>query len=323
MRFAEVPMYAHGGGSSIGGFAHVYDDNWQCIADIDEQGNVVASYVWGGGIDNLLAVKIGEATYYALTDVQGTVWGYADSSNSVVARWTYDAWGNVLDESVSVPALATIRYRFQGREWSAATGLVNFRMRWYDPETGRWLSKDPIRLGGGLNQYAFCHNDSINRTDADGLKVTNNSQVTIYVKPEKSFTDKCGNSYRTDSAYPILPGKTWPHGQDGISVPTFHDNQVYKVEGKFLLNANLVVNADGGVLNTSNTLNGEWKGVDWLEYLHNRVVVIIDEHDYGEGGPQLLPTFTEEHRPDYTWDNLFRTSNPKNYRNGKLVIDLP
>ena len=147
---------------------HVYDDNWQCIADIDEQGNAVASYVWGGGIDNLLAVKIGEATYYALTDVQGTVWGYADSSNDVVARWTYDAWGNVLDESVSVPALATIRYRFQGREWSSATGLYNFRARWYDPETGRWLSKDPIGLAGGLNLYAFCGNNAINQTDPHG-----------------------------------------------------------------------------------------------------------------------------------------------------------
>ena len=135
---------------------HVYDDNWQVVADIDEQGNVIVSYVWGEGIDNLLAVTIGNATYYALTDVQGTVWGYVDSQNNIVARWLYDAWGNVLSEEIdpSAAALATLRYRFQGREWSVATGLINFRMRWYDAETGRWLSKDPIRLSGGLNLYA-------------------------------------------------------------------------------------------------------------------------------------------------------------------------
>ena len=110
---------------------HVYDDNWQVIADIDEQGNVIASYVWGEGIDNLLAVTIGNATYYALTDVQGTIWGCVDSQNNIVARWTYDAWGNVLSEYIapSASVLAQIRYRFQGRELSAATGLVNFRMR--------------------------------------------------------------------------------------------------------------------------------------------------------------------------------------------------
>ena len=63
----------------------------------------------------------------------------------------------------------TYRYRFQCREWSAATGLVNFRMRWYDAETGRWLSKDPIGLSGGLNLYAFCGNDAMCRTDPSGL----------------------------------------------------------------------------------------------------------------------------------------------------------
>ena len=69
---------------------------------------------------------------------------------SVVARFEYDAWGNILSATSSVPALARNRYRFQCREWSAATGLVNFRARWYDAVTGRWLSKDPIGLSGGL-----------------------------------------------------------------------------------------------------------------------------------------------------------------------------
>ena len=55
-----------------------------------------------------------------------------------------------------------------GREWSAATGLINFRMRWYDAKTGRWLSKDPIGLSGGLNLYAFCGGDSVNYRDPDG-----------------------------------------------------------------------------------------------------------------------------------------------------------
>ncbi|MBO5643190.1 MAG: RHS repeat-associated core domain-containing protein, partial [Kiritimatiellae bacterium] len=84
------------------------------------------------------------------------------------ARWQYDAWGNVLGEEVAVPALASLRYRFQCREWSAATGLVNFRMRWYDAETGRWLSKDPIGLSGGLNLYVLCDDDALNYVDSYG-----------------------------------------------------------------------------------------------------------------------------------------------------------
>ena len=147
---------------------HVCDDGWQVIADLDANGDVVASYVWRDGIDRLLAVKVGGASYYPLTDVQGTVWGYVDSQNNVVARWRYDAWGNVVDEFVSVPAFASLRYRFQCREWSAATGLVNFRMRWYDPETGRWLTKDPIGLNGGLNLYAFCKCNPVDFYDSNG-----------------------------------------------------------------------------------------------------------------------------------------------------------
>ena len=101
---------------------------------------------------------------------QVIVWGYADAHGAVVARWTYDAWGNVLSEEVAARAaeLRAVRYRFQGRERSAATGLVSFRMRWYDPVTGRWLSKDPIGLSGGLNLYAGFYCDPVNFMDAYG-----------------------------------------------------------------------------------------------------------------------------------------------------------
>ena len=154
-----------------GTIRHIYDDRWQCIADIDENNTVVCSYVWGEGIDNLLAVKVGGNAYYPLTDIQGTVWGYVDSANNVVAHFDYDAWGNILASISTVPALARNRYRFQGREWSAVTGLTNFRMRWYDAETGRWVSKDPIGLGGGLNLYVFCGNDAVNCIDSHGTIV--------------------------------------------------------------------------------------------------------------------------------------------------------
>ena len=88
----------------------------------------------------------------------------------VCARPNRTALGrHVVGRRVSASALAVNRYRFQCREWSAATGLVNFRARWYDAVTGRWLSKDPIGLSGGLNLYAFCGNDLVNRLDLYGL----------------------------------------------------------------------------------------------------------------------------------------------------------
>ena len=104
-----------------------------------------------------------------------TVVNAATSTYAFIA-WTggayeHDAWGNVLSDDVAPSAgeLRAVRYRFHGRERSAATGLVNFRMRWYDPVTGRWLSKDPIRLRGGLNLYAFCHGRPLTDMDHYGL----------------------------------------------------------------------------------------------------------------------------------------------------------
>ena len=186
---------------------HVYDDNWQVIADLDSNGNVLRSYVWGEGIDRLLAVKVGAKSYAALTDAQGTVWGLVGGDGEIVARWTYDAWGYVLSEEVTDPDLAAFRYRFQGREYSAATGLVNFRARWYDPETGRWLSKDPIRIMGGLNQYEFCNGQPHQRRDPDGLRSDDDDDDDDRPYLERYFEYTTG--LMIDPVYII---KGWPIG---------------------------------------------------------------------------------------------------------------
>jgi len=38
----------------------------------------------------------------------------------------------------------------------------------YNPTQGRWLSRDPIREGGGRNLYAFVYSDPVNGVDTDG-----------------------------------------------------------------------------------------------------------------------------------------------------------
>jgi RHS repeat-associated protein len=154
---------------------HAYDGG-QCVADLDASGRPIRSYTWGPGVDNLLAVTVYGAgatnSYYAVKDHLGSVHALIDSSGELVASYTYDAWGNLLSATINyslLPITFSCRFLFQGREYSAATGLYNFRARWYAPELGRWLSPDPIGFEGGLNLYEFCGNNPVNFRDPGGL----------------------------------------------------------------------------------------------------------------------------------------------------------
>ena len=48
-------------------------------------------------------------------------------------------------------------------------GMVYLRNRWYDPQSGRFLTQDPIGLAGGVNLYAYAGNDPISFSDPFGL----------------------------------------------------------------------------------------------------------------------------------------------------------
>jgi len=76
------------------------------------------------------------------------------------------------------PMFEDFSFRWQCREYFSANststpfpGFYSFRNRWYDPTSGRFLSKDPIGLDGGdLNLYVFCGNDPVNNVDPYGLQ---------------------------------------------------------------------------------------------------------------------------------------------------------
>ncbi len=150
----------------------------QVIAETDGNGTLLKSYLWGPGIDNLLAYTRHEGTnattYTALTDHLGSVLAMVNENGTVVESYRYDAWGRVLgvqDENgveIGKTAIGNC-YLFQGAWYSWSTGLYNFRARWYDPVSGRWLSKDPIGIAGGLNMYEAFGSNPVNFRDPSGL----------------------------------------------------------------------------------------------------------------------------------------------------------
>jgi RHS repeat-associated protein len=49
-------------------------------------------------------------------------------------------------------------------------GVAYYAYRYYDPQTGRWPSRDPIEEERGINLYAFSKNNGVNRFDSLGMK---------------------------------------------------------------------------------------------------------------------------------------------------------
>jgi RHS repeat-associated protein len=117
----------------------------------------------------------------------------------------YDSNGQPLSESA-----VGNRYLWQGREYSFKTGLYFFRSRYYDPITGRWLSKDRIGIAGGLNQYVFCRNNPVNRRDPFGL-------VDLNLFDKNSTSWKKANGYNIQSVYTVAGHGKWANPNDKIA----------------------------------------------------------------------------------------------------------
>jgi RHS repeat-associated protein len=85
-----------------------------------------------------------------------------DELGDVAWEASYKAWGEakeVIARASSATGTAPQNpIRFQGQQADGETGLVYNRHRYYDTDSGRFVSKDPIGLAGGLNLYQYAPN---------------------------------------------------------------------------------------------------------------------------------------------------------------------
>jgi len=122
-----------------------------------------------GGIGGLLARTDGansqSACYHA--DGNGNITAMVNAQQIVVARYTYDPFGNIL--SKSGPLADANTYRFSSQEYHQNSGLLLYLRRAYDPNLQRWLNRDPIGEEGGINLYNYVVNDPNRFVDLLGL----------------------------------------------------------------------------------------------------------------------------------------------------------
>ena len=105
----------------------------------------------------------GTTPYYYTHDHLGSIREMLKSDGSVVGRYDYDPYGRSTTVKNTVPD-----FNFTGLYRHSASNLDFAVYRTYDPDLGRWLSRDPIGEIGGLNLYGYASNDPINLIDPIG-----------------------------------------------------------------------------------------------------------------------------------------------------------
>ena len=88
-----------------------------------------------------------------------------DSTGTPTQRNMYEAFGKTVVQT----GTSTNNRLANTKERDASIGLDNHGFRYYDPESGRYITRDPVGYADGLNVYAHVTNNPINRIDPLGL----------------------------------------------------------------------------------------------------------------------------------------------------------
>jgi RHS repeat-associated protein len=167
--------------------AHYLWDGDNLLAELNGPATIkLAEYSYYPGLDNLHALIQGAALYMAHEDGVGNVIALTDSTKALQRTYTYDDWGLLTGGTDTHNFAGVDRARWKGAIATTLAGgdLYYMRNRWYEPQTGRFLSEDPIGVAGGLNYYTFGGNDPIDASDPSGL-------CTVWVIDEVTQEQTC------------------------------------------------------------------------------------------------------------------------------------
>jgi RHS repeat-associated protein len=166
----------------------------------------VNAFAYLPGTDAPLARITGDAAStieFVQQDGRGDVIGLTTGAN-MTQHVLYGAWGDV--EAVSGDSLPQTRLGWKVLVWEGGTAQLYYvRSRWYDPQSGSFLSEDPLGLSGGRNTYAYADNDPVNGWDPSGMYV-------FLCRPREVWVPSYG--YYGSDGYDIIGGHWETDGQE-------------------------------------------------------------------------------------------------------------
>ena len=142
---------------------YLYNGN-NTIAEMDGSGGFIVHYAQGDGFDEPLSELRRGVTVYYEADGLNSITSISSSTAALVNTYSYDLFGNITGSTGTL----TNPFQYTARETDPETGLRYYRMRYYDPADGRFLSEDPL-ISDSRSLYAYTGNNPVNWIDPSGL----------------------------------------------------------------------------------------------------------------------------------------------------------
>lgn len=131
-------------------------------------------YGQGAEIGAAVAFEIQNQVYVPLTNSMGHVQVLLSSEGEPVDIYRYTAFG---EEMIFDPSgnskIPTTAWRFCSKRRDPETDLIYFGKRYYDPQTARWITINPLGYTEGCNLYAYTRNNPLIYVDLYGDQVVN------------------------------------------------------------------------------------------------------------------------------------------------------
>ena len=106
-------------------------------------------------------------SYYGY-DGMGSVRQLTSAAGTVTDTYEYDAFGNKIASSGTTPN----KYMYRGEQYDSDLGLYYLRARYYNPATGRFISRDPqdgdAANPATLHKYVYADGDPVDQLDPSG-----------------------------------------------------------------------------------------------------------------------------------------------------------
>jgi RHS repeat-associated protein len=150
----------------------------QVLGDLDGSGKLTKRYVFlpSGQLLAHVDSSANKPAFYHF-DALGSTVVMSDSANRIIARSVYDPYGAPRTPETDE------RYGFIGEEGVQRVGpeLIEMGLRYYQPVTGVFLSRDPLYMGGSY-PYGYARNNPLLYEDPEGLLeyAKMNSDVPVY-----------------------------------------------------------------------------------------------------------------------------------------------